>query len=203
VDRVAVLASGEGSNLQALLDHPGVGPRVALAISDRGDAQALDRARHAGVTAVHLDPRAFPDRAAHDGALVTLLRDHGIDLACLAGYMRILSPVAVRAFWERIVNVHPSLLPAFPGAHAIREALEWGVKVTGVTIHVVDEDVDHGPILAQEAVRVREDDDEQSLRARIQEVEHRLYPETVNLLIAGHIHVRGRRALRSSPVRPG
>ena len=146
---VAVLASGTGSNLQALQDHSGVGPAVQLVVSDRADAKALDRARSAGIEAVHLDPAVFDGRAAHDEALTRLLEGRGITLVCLAGYMRILSPAVVRPFWGRMLNVHPSLLPAFPGAHAVRDALSWGVKVTGCTVHLVDEEVDHGPIVAQ------------------------------------------------------
>lgn len=199
--RIAVLASGRGSNLQALLDHPVTGSLVTVVISDRADAGALQRARAAGAPAVHLEPSRFADRSAHDAALVSLLGEHGVDLVCLAGYMRILTPTAVRPFWGRMVNVHPSLLPAFPGAHAIRDALAWGAKVTGVTVHLVDEQVDHGPILAQEAVPVREDDDERSLRARIHEVEHRLYPAAVLDLAEGRVRVEGRRVIRSEPVR--
>jgi len=192
---VAVLASGTGSNLQALLDHSRVGPAVRLVVSDRADAKALDRARTAGVEAVHHDPSAFATRDAHDEALAFLLRGRGIELICLAGYMRILSPVIVRAFWGRMLNVHPSLLPAFPGAHAVRDALAWGVKLTGCTVHLVDEEVDHGPIVAQEAVSVLEDDDEASLHARIQEVEHRLYPAAAALLVEGRVRLEGRRAV--------
>jgi phosphoribosylglycinamide formyltransferase-1 len=197
--RVAVLASGSGTNLQALLDHPAVG--VVLVVSDRSDAGALQRARGAGVESLHLDPDAFGSREDHDATLVRLLEDRGIDLVCLAGYMRILSPVAVRAFEGRIVNVHPSLLPAFPGAHAVRDALEWGVKVTGCTVHLVDEEVDHGPILAQEAVAVLAGDDEESLHGRIQTVEHRLYPATVQDLLEGRLRVQGRRVTRGAEAR--
>jgi phosphoribosylglycinamide formyltransferase-1 len=201
--RIAVLASGRGTNLQALLGHPSVGPRVALVVSDRARAGALERARMAGVEAVHLDPAAHPSREAHDAALAGLLRDRDIGLVCLAGYMRILTPTVVRAFWGRMVNVHPSLLPAFAGAHAIRDALAWGVKVTGVTVHLVDEQVDHGPILAQQPVPVHDDDDEDSLRARIQHVEHSLYPETVETLLEGRIRLEGRRTYRKAPARRG
>jgi phosphoribosylglycinamide formyltransferase 1 len=183
--RIAVLASGTGSNLQALLDDPVVGRAVALVVSDRAEAKALDRARTAGIEGVHLDPKAYPDRTEHDRALVALLQDRGIDFVCLAGYMRILSPPFVRAFWERTVNVHPALLPAFPGAHAVRDALAAGVRIAGCTVHLVDEEVDHGPILAQEAVPILEDDDESSLHARIQEAEHRLYPAVVRQLLEG------------------
>jgi phosphoribosylglycinamide formyltransferase-1 len=191
--RIAVLASGTGSNLQALLDDPVVGKAIRLVVSDRAEAKALDRARSAGIEGVHLDPKEYGDRTAHDQALVSLLRDRDIDLVCLAGYMRILTPPFVRAFWERTVNVHPALLPAFPGAHAVRDALAAGVKITGCTVHLVDEEVDHGPILAQEAVPVLEEDDESSLHARIQEAEHRLYPSVVRRLLEGTIRVGGRR----------
>jgi phosphoribosylglycinamide formyltransferase-1 len=191
--RVAVLASGSGTNLQALLDDPAVGPAVALVVSDRAEAKALDRARSSGVRAVHLDPKRHPSRRAHDAALLSLLRDEAIDVVCLAGYMRILGPEVVRAFWGRMLNVHPSLLPAFPGANAVHDALAWGVKVTGCTVHLVDEEVDHGPILAQEPVLVLEDDDEETLHARIQEVEHRLYPAVVRALLEGRARLDGRR----------
>ena len=187
-----MLASGTGSNLQALLDDEVVGPAIELVVSDRAEAKALDRARSAGVEGVHLDPKAYGDRAAHDEALVELLQRGGIELVCLAGYMRILSPVFVHAFLGRAVNIHPSLLPAFPGGQAVRDALAWGVKVTGCTVHLVDEEVDHGPILAQEAVPVLEDDDEASLHARIQEAEHRLYPRVVRHILEGGIRTDGR-----------
>lgn len=196
-----MLASGSGTNLQALLDHPSVGPRVDLVVSDRAEARALSRARDRGVEAIHLDPKAFPSGEAHDDALVVLLRARGIGLVCLAGYMRILRPVAVRAFFGRMVNVHPSLLPAFPGAHAVREALAWGVKLTGCTVHLVDEEVDHGPILAQEAVPVLDADDETTLHARIQEAEHRLYPAVVLALLENRIRIQGRRVLGAAEVR--
>jgi phosphoribosylglycinamide formyltransferase-1 len=191
--RVAVLASGEGTNLQALLDDPGVGPRVALVVSDRPGARALERARRAGVRAELLDPAGFPDRDAHERALLALLAGARITHVALAGYMRVLGPAVVEAYRGRMLNVHPSLLPAFPGAHAVRDALAWGVKVTGVTVHLVDEEVDHGPIVFQEAVPVLEDDDEAGLLARLHEVEHRLYPAAVRALLEGRLEVRGRR----------
>lgn len=194
-DRVAVLASGAGSNLQAILDDPQCGPAVVLVVSDRAEAKALDRARSAGVSAVHLDPNAHPSRDAHDAALLDLLRRERIDIVCLAGYMRIVGPELVRAFWGRMLNVHPSLLPAFPGARAVRDALVWGAKVTGCTVHLVDEQVDSGPIVAQEVVPVLEDDDEASLHARIQEAEHRLYPASLRLLLSGQVKIDGRRVL--------
>jgi phosphoribosylglycinamide formyltransferase 1 len=193
--RIAVLASGSGTNLQALLEDPWVGPLVTLVVSDRGDAGALHRARASGVKEVHLDPGGYPGRRDHDRALLELLQGEAIDIVCLAGYMRILSPLVVRAFWGRMVNVHPALLPAFPGAHAVRDALAWGVKVTGVTVHLVDEQVDHGPIVAQEPVPVKEGDDEAGLYARIQAAEHRLYPRVVRALAEGRVRVEGRRVL--------
>jgi phosphoribosylglycinamide formyltransferase-1 len=192
---VAVLASGAGTNLQALLDHPTVGPRVRLVVSDRSEAGALERARRAGVEAIHHDPRSFGSREEHDAALADLLRSRGTDVICLAGYMRILTPAMVRAFWGRLLNVHPALLPAFPGAHAVRDALAWGVRITGVTVHLVDEEVDHGPIVLQEAVPVLDTDDVATLHARIREAEHRNYPEAVRLLLEGRLRVEGRRVV--------
>src|SRR4029450_7084949 len=152
--RVAVLASGAGTNLQALLDDAVVGPWVVLAISDRGDASALERARTRSVEALPVDPASSADRAEFDHALVEILRERSIDLVVLAGYMRIAGPELVGAFRDRILNVHPALLPAFPGTSAVADALAWGVKLTGVTVHLVDEEVDHGPMVFQEAVGV-------------------------------------------------
>jgi phosphoribosylglycinamide formyltransferase 1 len=190
--RIAVLASGAGSNLQALLDDGRVGPCVSLVVADRPGAGALDLARGRGVRAVVLEPRLYPSRDHFDRALEALLEDEAIEIVLLAGYMRILGPGVVRAFADRILNVHPSLLPALPGAHSVRDALEWGCKVTGSTVHLVDEQVDHGPIVLQEAVPIDPDDDEVSLHARIKEVEHRLYPKAVRLLIDGRLKLEGR-----------
>jgi phosphoribosylglycinamide formyltransferase 1 len=190
--RIAVLASGKGTNLQALLDDPRVGPHVDLVVSDRVDAPALDRARAHEIEAVHLDPRDFPTRAAHDEALATLLRDRATDVVVLAGYMRILGPEVVEAFSGQMLNVHPSLLPAFPGIRAIAEAVEYGVRVTGVTVHLVDEQLDHGPVVFQETVEVHPDDTAESLEERVHEVEHRLLPAAVEALLQGRIHEEGR-----------
>jgi phosphoribosylglycinamide formyltransferase-1 len=199
---VAVLASGSGTNLQALLAEPVVGPRIGLIVSDRADAGALQRAASRGVDAVHLDPREHASRQDHDAALVALLRDRGAEVVCLAGYMRILTPQVVRAFWGRMLNVHPSLLPAFPGAHAVRDALAWGVRMTGATVHFVDEEVDHGPIVLQEPVPVLEGDDEASLHARIQQAEYRIYPAAVRALLEGRLHLEGRRVFLDVPINP-
>jgi phosphoribosylglycinamide formyltransferase-1 len=191
--RIAVLVSGAGTNLQALLDDPAVGPGIVLVVSDRPEAGALRRARARGVKTVVLEPSHYGSREAFDHALTALLEEEAIEFVLLAGYMRILGPEVVSHFRDRILNVHPSLLPAFPGAHAVRDALDWGVKVTGATVHLVDEQVDHGPIVLQEAVPVLPDDDEATLHARIQEVEHRLFPRAARLLVEGRLKVEGRR----------
>jgi phosphoribosylglycinamide formyltransferase-1 len=191
--RVAVLASGGGTNLQALLDDPVVGPWIVLAVSDRADAHALERARRRGVDALFLDPADHRDRAAYDRAILRLLRDRSVGVVALAGFMRVVGSELVRAFDGRMLNVHPALLPAFPGAHAVADALAWGVKVTGVTVHLVDEEVDHGPVVFQEAVEVRSDDDWDALEARVHEVEHRLLPAAIRAVVEGRIHVDGRR----------
>jgi phosphoribosylglycinamide formyltransferase 1 len=190
--RVAVLASGGGTNLQALLDDPAVGPSVVLALSDRPDAGALERARARSVEAMHVDPATFPDRAAFDRGVLEVLREREIDIVALAGFMRILGPELVGAFRGRMLNVHPALLPAFPGAQAVADALDWGVKVTGVTVHLVDEKVDHGPVVLQEAIEVQPDDDWNSLEARVHEVEHRLLPAAVRALAERRLVVEGR-----------
>ncbi len=190
--RIAVLASGAGTNLQALLDDPHVGPQVALVVSDKPGAAALDRARARGVKAVVLEPSHYPSRDEFDRALTTLLEEEAIEFVLLAGYMRILGASTVQAFRDRILNVHPSLLPTFPGAYSIRDALAWGLKVTGATVHLVDEEVDHGPIVLQEPVLVLPDDDERSLHQRIQAVEHRLLPRAARFLVEGRLKVEGR-----------
>lgn len=191
--RVAVLASGTGSNLQALLDDPSVGPAIVLVVSDRPEAVALERAGASGVKAVALTPAGFESREAFDRGLLGVLEEAGIDIVLLAGYMLILGPVVVRAFPDRMLNIHPSLLPAFPGAHPVRDALAWGARVTGVTVHLIDEEVDHGPIVLQEAVAIGPGDDEDSLHRRIQDVEHRIYPRAARLLGEGRLKVEGRR----------
>ena len=193
---IAVLCSGEGTNLQAILDAVAarrLRARVALVISDRRDAQALRRAARAGVEARYLDPHAHPDRTAYDRVLLRLLMRHRVRLICLAGFMRILSPVFVRRYRHRILNIHPALLPSFPGAHAVRDALAWGVRVTGVTVHFVDAQVDHGPILLQEAVPILPGHTEAQLLARVHRVEHRLYPQAIQLVLDGRARIVGRR----------
>ncbi len=194
--RLGVLASGRGSNLQAILDAIDAGrcpARVVVVVSDRAGAGALDRARRAGIEAVHLDPQGYADRVAFDQAVLAVLTKHDVGLVCLAGYMRLLSPGFVAAFRGRILNVHPALLPAYRGLHAQRQALDSGAKVTGATIHLVDEGVDTGPIVLQSAVPVLDDDTEATLSARILVEEHRLYPEAIRLYAEGCLAVEGRR----------
>lgn len=163
-----------------------------LVAGDRPQARAIGRARAAGIQTVVIEPSGFVDRASYDEALMALLVDEGIDAVVLAGFMRILGPSLVARFSNRILNVHPSLLPAFPGDRSVDEALEWGVKLTGVTVHLVDDQVDHGPVVAQEAVPVLPDDDWDSLEERVHEVEHRLLPMAVKAMIEDRIHVSGR-----------
>lgn len=186
--RLVVLASGSGTNLQALLDADDLGGDVVAVVSDRPGAGALDRAEARDVPAAVV-PLAG-DRVAWEARLRAEVAAHDPDLVILAGFMRVLSA----AFVDRwtVVNVHPSLLPAFPGAHAVRDALAWGVKVSGVTVHVVDEEVDHGPIIAQAAVAVRDDDTVATLHARMQAVEHRLLPEAVRAYCSGRLRIEGR-----------
>ena len=192
-ERVAVLVSGSGTNLQALLDDPVVGPQIALVVSDRPGAYALSRAEARGVRALVLAPGEGWSRDDYDRAFLDVLQTDGIDVLLLAGFLRIVGPLVIQAFRDRILNIHPALLPAFPGMHAERNALDWGVRVTGVTVHFVDEEVDHGAVVLQEPVIVLPDDDEDSLHKRIQEVEHRLYPRASRLLLEGRLKVEGRR----------
>jgi len=196
--RVGVLASGRGTNLQALLDaaaRPDYPAEVVVVVSDREAAPALERARRAGVPAVHVNPKDYGDRDAYDAAVTRVLQAHGVGLVCLAGYLRILGPAFVRTWAGRVMNIHPSLLPAFRGLHAQRQALEYGVKVTGATVHFVDEGVDTGPIILQATVPVLPDDTEETLAARILAEEHRLYPEAVRLFAEGRLELRGRRVI--------
>jgi phosphoribosylglycinamide formyltransferase-1 len=189
---VAVLVSGSGTNLQALLDDPGIAPRIGLVLSDRPDAGGLARAEERAVPTVVIEPDAYADRSAFTDAVRDALLARGIDTVVLAGFMRVLGPSFFAAFPDRVLNVHPALLPAFPGAHAVADALAWGAKVTGVTVHLVDEEVDHGPIVLQEAIEIGDGDDQDSLEPRVHEVEHRLLPRAVAALLAGRLVVDGR-----------
>ena len=190
--RIAVLVSGGGTNLQALLDDPAIAPSIVLVLSDRPGVRALERASGRGVETVVVEPAAFDDREAYTLAVRDALLECGVDIVVNAGYMRVLTGTFADAFPGRWLNVHPALLPSFPGAHAVADALAWGAKVTGVTVHLVDEEVDHGPIVAQEAIEVRDDDDWDSLEARVHEVEHRLLPAAVRALMDGRMEIDGR-----------
>lgn len=184
-----MLASGSGTNLQALLDAPAVRPHVTLVLSDRARAKALDRARTHGVDVGIVRWEDYDGRAAFSSALADAVEASGAKGVVLAGFMRILGPGFVNRFPNRILNIHPSLLPAFPGAHAVANALDHGVKVSGVTVHIVDEKVDNGPIVAQVPVDVREDDTVASLHKRIQVEEHRIYPEVVAAFVQGRLDI--------------
>ena len=195
--KVGVLVSGRGSNLQALIDaarRGELGGAVAVVVSNVEGALGLERAREAGITAVFRDHRG-KKREDFDAEIVEILRAHQVDLVCLAGFMRLLSPFFVRTFPGRILNIHPALLPAFPGLDAQRQAWEHGVKVSGATVHLVDEGLDSGPIVAQQAVPVLSGDTPETLAARILETEHRLYPRAVRLLLEGRCRVEGRRVI--------
>ena len=193
--RVGVLASGRGSNFRALVEaaHAGRIPATMIVlISDRETAPALDIARAHGIEALFLDPKQYPSREAHEKAIIAALEERRVDLVCHAGYMRILTPAYVAHFRGRAFNIHPSLLPAFPGLHAQRQALVHGVRVAGATVHFVDEGVDSGPIGLQAAVPVHPGDTEESLAQRILVEEHRIYPEAVRLFAEGRLHIEGR-----------
>lgn len=191
--RVAVLVSGSGTNLQALLDDPAIRPHVVLVLSDRPAVMALERAEIAGVEGVVIDPGDFADRGDFEAAVLRSLEERGIDVLVSAGYMRLLGATVLDVYGGRWLNVHPALLPSFPGMHGVRDALAYGVKLTGVTVFLVDEGVDTGPVVAQEAVEVRPDDDWDTLEVRIHAAEHRLLPAAVLALIEGRLHVDGRR----------
>jgi phosphoribosylglycinamide formyltransferase-1 len=193
--RLAVLVSGNGTNLQAVIDRIDareIKARIACVVSDRQEAFALKRAEQHGIPTVIHEIGAYSSRRAYDTALVEILRNHGVQLVLLAGFMRILTDVMVEAFPHAIMNIHPALLPAFQGLHAQQQALEYGVRLTGCTVHFVDIGTDTGPIILQAAVPVQKDDTEETLAARIRQEEHRIYPEAVRLFCAGKISVDGR-----------
>jgi phosphoribosylglycinamide formyltransferase 1 len=206
VPRIAVLISGRGSNLQSILDATANGrlhATVALVISNRPGAPGLLRAREAGTEAVCVEPRGYGDRDAYDRAIVTLLRSHAIDLVCLAGFMRLVGPSLLDAFPNRILNVHPSLLPSFPGLDAQRQALSHGVRITGATVHLVTGELDGGPIVCQAAVPVLGDDTVDTLSARILVEEHRIYPEAIACVLEGGWTIEGRRFVAGSSAAEG
>jgi phosphoribosylglycinamide formyltransferase-1 len=189
---LGVLVSGSGTNLQAILDAiaaRALEARVAVVVSNVQAAGALERARAAGIDAVVVDHKRFADRRAFDEAVTLVLREHGVQAVVLAGFMRLLTSVLLEAFPMRVVNVHPALLPAFPGIHAQRQALDYGVRVSGCTVHFVDVGTDTGPIIAQAVVPVEDDDDEEKLRARILAKEHELLPRVLQWIVEGRVSV--------------
>ena len=193
---LGILLSGRGSNFEAIAKNVAAGripdARIAVVISNRENAGGVETARRLGLTALVI-PSKNRDRAEHDREVVAALRQHQVDLVCLAGYMRLLSPWFVQQFPRRILNIHPSLLPAFPGLEAQEQAFAYGVKVSGCTVHFVDEELDHGAIVLQKAVPVLDTDDEHSLAARILEQEHIAYPEAINIVLQGKLEIVGRR----------
>lgn len=195
---LGILLSGRGSNFVAIADSIAAGripdARIAVVVSNRADAPGIRIARERGLETALLLSRGKA-REEHDREVVTCLKQHGVDLVCLAGYMRLLSPWFVKQFPQKILNIHPSLLPAFPGLEAQEQAFAYGVKISGCTVHFVDEELDHGPIIVQKSVPVMKDDDEHSLAERILEQEHIAYSEAITLVLAGEFEIKGRRLI--------
>jgi phosphoribosylglycinamide formyltransferase 1 len=197
--KIGILISGRGSNMVALLEAIGEGrleAQAALVISNIETAAGLEKARQYGIETLFINHKGRP-REVHDREVVLELKNRGVELVCLAGYMRLVSPLFVREFHNRILNIHPSLLPAFPGLDAQKQALEYGVKITGCTVHIVDEELDHGAIVMQQSVDVFDTDTVASLSARILEQEHRIYPEAVARVLRAGFQIEGRRAFFS------
>ncbi len=193
---IAVLVSGRGSNLQAIIDSieaDYLKARIAVVISDVENAYALERARRHGIEAVFIDPKRFTSKELYEKEIIRLLKNHGVELILLAGYMRIVGDVLLSAYKNRILNIHPSLLPAFAGLHAQKQASDYGVKVAGCTVHFVDETLDRGPIILQRCVEVKEDDTPDTLADRILEQEHKIYPEAVKLFVENRLRIEGRK----------
>jgi phosphoribosylglycinamide formyltransferase-1 len=192
---LGVLISGSGTNLQAIIDateRGEISAAIRVVISNRSDAYGLSRARAHGLPTAVISHKNFSSREAFEAEIIKTLQHYQVELVVLAGFMRMLSPFFVRAFPQRIMNIHPSLLPAFPGTHAQRQAVERGVRIAGATVHFVDEEMDHGPIIVQAAVPVYPDDTEESLSARILAQEHRIYPQAIQLFAEGRLEVHGR-----------
>ena len=199
-----MLISGRGSNLQAIIDAISAGSldaRIGVVISNRPEAQGLERARQAGVETLVISHKGWPSREDYDRALVAALTARGVGLVCLAGFMRLLSPAFIEAFPNAVLNIHPALLPAFPGLDAQHQAWQHGVKISGATVHLVTPELDAGPIIVQAAVPVPDGDTANDLAARILREEHRLYPEAIRIVLGGGWRVEGRRFVRGGPAR--
>lgn len=193
--RIAVFASGSGSNFQALAEAAGrgaLGAEIALLVTDKPDAPVVERARRFGIDVFAFQPKAYPSREAYEAEIVAKLREADVGLIVLAGYMRLVTDVLVAPYYGRMINIHPALLPAFPGVRAIRQALEYGVKLTGATVHFVDGGMDSGPIIAQQAVEIRDADTEETLAERVHAAEHALLPEAVRWIAEGRVALNGR-----------
>jgi phosphoribosylglycinamide formyltransferase-1 len=202
--RIGVLISGRGSNLQSIIDaidDHRLDAQIAIVVSNREDAAGLKRATDAGIDTLCLGPRHYAGRDAYDRALAAALEARHVDLVCLAGFMRLVGPPLLAAFPDRILNIHPSLLPAFPGLDAQRQALQYGVRFTGATVHLVTAELDGGPIVLQSAVPVLDDDTVETLSQRILVEEHRIYPEAIHLVLDGEWSVNGRRFVRQASAR--
>ena len=200
--RIAVLISGRGSNLQSIIDAIARGElaaTIAVVVSNRADAGGLLRAREAGIETQILDHREYPDRSSYDRAMVDLLKARDVSLVCLAGFMRLVGPPLLEAFPNAVLNIHPSLLPSFPGVDAQKQALDHGVRFSGATVHLVTGELDNGPIVVQSAVPVFDDDTRDALAARILIEEHKLYPEAIRTMLDGGWRVEGRRLVLNRP----
>jgi phosphoribosylglycinamide formyltransferase-1 len=196
VIKIAVLVSGRGSNLQAIIDSIENGylkAQICVVVSDIRDAYALERARKHGINAVNIDPKVFGSKDSYEEEVMRVLKNHNVQLVLLAGYMKILGKTLLAAYKNRILNIHPALLPAFPGLHAQEQAFGYGVKVAGCTVHFVDEELDGGPIIVQKCVEVKDDDTAQTLAEKILEQEHKIYPEAVKLFVENRLRLEGRK----------
>ncbi len=196
--RVAVFASGSGTNLQAIIDADIQTIEIAVVFTNNPDAYAIERAKKHNIQVEIIDHKNYKTREEYEKHIIEVLDSYKLNLIVLAGFMRILSTVFVRAYKNKIVNIHPALLPSFPGINAGRQALEYGVKYTGVTVHFVDEGVDTGPIILQSVVEIEDEDTEDTLLEKIHEVEHRIYPKAIELISSGEIEVIGRRVIKKS-----
>ena len=195
---IAALCSGSGTNLQAIIDAVKSGyikAKIALVVSDNTNAYAITRAKSAGIETLYLNPKEYKSREDYDRAIVKNLKTKDTGLVVLAGFMRLMSPFFVNEFKGKIMNIHPALLPSFKGTHGVRDALEYGVKVTGPTVHFVDDKLDNGPIILQRAVEVKDDDTEETLLERVHKEEHKIYPEAIKLFVEGRLRIEGRKVL--------
>jgi len=193
---IAVFASGNGTNFQAIIDKVKSGyisAKIALLVSDNEDAYAIRRAKSASIEVFLLSPKGFKSREEYDMALVKKLREKKIDLVLLAGFMRLMSPYFIKEYKNKVLNIHPALLPSFKGTHGVRDALAHGAKVTGPTVHFVDEELDHGPIILQETVTISDDDTEESLHQKVHQKEYEIYPKAVKLFVENRLRIEGRK----------